>query len=257
VIQGFKDSLHFIPHPLSLILHLSSLIFHPPSSTMSVHTIPFQDATFHVPDGVPRPTEGSHLLAEALSVHPLSTVLDVGTGCGFYAVLAAKTAQRVWATDVSPDCLECARQNATLNGVAERITFLQGSLFEPVRGLTFDLIVSTPPQIPTLAADENFLCEGGADGRRILDALIGEAANHLNTNGRLLFVQFGFLGVEKSLHRLREAGLTPHVLATRETSSAIAAERIEQLQALDSENTIIWRDGKPYFKRVLIEGQRL
>lgn len=223
---------------------------------MSVHTVEFRGVVFHVPDGVPLPTEGSFLLAESIHAPPHETVLDVGTGCGFYAVIAAKTAERVWATDVLPQCLECARQNAARNGVAGRITFLPGSLFEPVRGLTFDLIVSTPPQLPALSHAENTLCEGGADGRRVLDALLREAPNYLNKNGRLLFVQFGFLGVEKSLQRLREVGLTPRLLAERETSSAAAAARVERLQAMDTENTILWRDGKPSFKRFLIEGRK-
>jgi release factor glutamine methyltransferase len=224
---------------------------------VSVHTVKFLGAVFHVPDGVPLPTEGSFLLAESVNAQPHETVLDVGTGCGFYAVIAAKTAERVWAVDVLPDCLECARQNAALNGVAGRITFLQGSLFEPMRGLTFDLIVSTPPQLPALSDVENTTREAGADGRRVLDALICEAPSYLNENGRLLFVQFGFLGIEKSLQRLREVGLTPRLLAERETSSAVAAARVERLQAMDTENTIVWRDGKPTFKRFLIEGRKL
>ncbi|MCS6863121.1 MAG: methyltransferase, partial [Abditibacteriales bacterium] len=224
---------------------------------VSVHTVAFRGAIFHIPDGVPLPSEGSRLLAEALVVRPHETVLDVGTGCGFYAVIAAKTAEHVWAVDVLPACVECARRNAERNGVAGRVTFLRGSLFEPVRGRAFDLIVSTPPQMPSLADEENPRYEGGADGRRVLDALIAEAPDHLNPNGRLLFVQFGFLGVEKSLQRLRAVGLMPRLLAERETSSVVATARIERLQSLDTENTILWRDGKPLFKRFLIEGRKL
>ncbi len=226
-------------------------------ATVSVHTLEFRGAIFHVPDSVPLPTEGSFLLAESVNVQPHETVLDVGTGCGFYAVIAAKTAERVWAVDVLSECLECARQNAAQNGVAGRITFLLGSLFEPVRGLTFDLVLSTPPQLPALSDVENPAREAGADGRRVLDALISTAPHYLRANGRLLFVQFGFLGVEKSLQRLREVGLTPRLLAERETSSAATAARVERLQAMDAENTILWRDGKPLFKRFLIEGQKL
>lgn len=222
----------------------------------SQRSMVYSGMTFRVPPGVPRPTEGSQMLAEAIAVQPHETALDLGTGCGFYAVLLAKIVRRVWATDISSECLECARQNAERNGVAERIVFLQGSLFTPVRGLTFDLIVSTPPQIPSLSDHDNPLCEGGADGRRVLDALIAAAPDYLNANGRLLFVQFGFLGVEKSLQRLREVGLTPRLLAERETFSAVAAARVERLQSLDTENTILWRDGHPYFKRFLIEGRK-
>jgi release factor glutamine methyltransferase len=87
-----------------------------------------------------------------------------------------------------------ARRNAERNGVG--IEFLQGSLFEPVAGRKFDLIVSNPPYIPsrdikTLQPevrdfDPRGALDGGEDGLTVYRALIPDAAALLNSGGWLL-----------------------------------------------------------------------
>jgi release factor glutamine methyltransferase len=81
--------------------------------------------------------------------HP--KILDLGTGCGALAVslaLEIKSAA-VWATDTSEKALEVARLNAENHGVAERIIFKMGDLWQPFEGedIRFDLIVSNPPYV--------------------------------------------------------------------------------------------------------------
>jgi hypothetical protein len=70
--------------------------------------------------------------------------LDVGTGCGVLALVAARHSDRVIATDTNQRALNFAAFNAELNGVTN-VEFRQGSLFEPVAGERFDLIVCNPP----------------------------------------------------------------------------------------------------------------
>jgi SAM-dependent methyltransferase len=70
--------------------------------------------------------------------------LDLGTGSGVLALLAAAHSDSVLATDRNPRALDFARFNAEFNAVAN-LTFLAGDLFEPLRGETFDLIVCNPP----------------------------------------------------------------------------------------------------------------
>ncbi len=48
-------------------------------------------------------------------VREADTVLDVGTGSGIQAILAASKAKRVLAVDVSPEAVNCARRNVALN----------------------------------------------------------------------------------------------------------------------------------------------
>ena len=103
---------------------------------------------------IPRP-ETEHLV-EALLRLPLPReplLLDLGTGSGCLAVAAARErpGARVLATDISEEALVVARENAALNGVASRLTFLAGDLFAPLEGRGFeralDAILSNPPYI--------------------------------------------------------------------------------------------------------------
>jgi protein-L-isoaspartate(D-aspartate) O-methyltransferase len=74
----------------------------------------------------------------------LGKVLEIGTGCGYQALLAAEHAERVVATDISPRALSFAAFNAALNRVGN-LELRRGSFFEPVEGERFELVVSNPP----------------------------------------------------------------------------------------------------------------
>lgn len=137
------------------------------------------------------------LVQEALARMPgAATILDIGTGSGCIAVSLARQLPQVaiTAVDISEAALAVARRNAERNGVA--IEFLQGSLYEPVAGRQFDLIVSNPPYIPSRDIvvlepevrdfDPRGALDGGADGLDIYRALIPSALPCLNPGGWLL-----------------------------------------------------------------------
>jgi release factor glutamine methyltransferase len=170
-------------------------------------------------------------------------VLEIGTGIGLAAVLAARAGARVVATDVVDAAVRCARANAILNGVADRVEVLPGDAFAPVPGRRFDLICTSPPQMPTpperertdaMAAADN----GGLDGWALLDRVIAGAPAHLAPGGRLVFTLFGFLGVKGALARLAAAGFEPSILG-HETQAfpRIGYERLEHIRSLDAEAT--------------------
>ena len=181
---------------------------------------------------VPRPE--TELLAESgwqflstLNLQP-STALDFGTGTGCIAIaLAAKCpSAKIVATDVSPDALALAKENAGRNNVAERIEFVQGDGFaalqneseggaprrpdspkeewgsrsSPLRKMEFDLIISNPPYIPsaeiaTLQSevrdfDPRGALDGGADGLDFYRKLAMESKPFLKPGGKIM-LEFG------------------------------------------------------------------
>ena len=88
----------------------------------------------------------SHLLGEAVLAEVTETdrVLDLGTGSGVNAILAASQSLGVVAVDINPHALAAAQDNAVRNGVAERIKVRHSDVFTNVDG-AFDLIIFDPP----------------------------------------------------------------------------------------------------------------
>jgi len=197
---------------------------------------------FTVADGVQPPKAGSILFCRHLPVRAGDRMLEIGTGIGLAAVLAARAGARVVATDVLDAAVRCARANAAVNGVADRVEVLPGDGFEPVRGRVFDLICTSPPQMPTPADRER------------ADATAAAPA-HLAPGGRLVFTLFGFLGVKAALARLHDAGFEPTILG-QETQAfpRIGYERIEHIRALDAEATLPPHGWPVTVERYVIQG---
>ncbi len=156
------------------------------------------------------------LVNEALARMPAArSVLDIGTGSGCIAVTLACKLPRaaVTAVDISAAALEVARCNAKRHGAA--IEFLPGSLFQPVAGRYFDLIVSNPPYIPSSEIDRlepevrdydpRGALDGGADGLDIYRNLIPAAGEFLNPHGWLL-VEVGAGQAQDVVLLFRNAG---------------------------------------------------
>src|SRR5581483_8369941 len=81
----------------------------------------------------------AYWLASLTPRRRVARALDVGTGNGAQALLAARHSGHVVATNVTERALAFTRTNAALNGI-ENVETRAGSLFEPVAGETFDLI---------------------------------------------------------------------------------------------------------------------
>lgn len=110
--------------------------------------------------------------------------LDLGTGCGVQAVHLVTHARSVTATDISERALAYARFNATLNDL--EVDLRHGSLFEPVAGEQFDLVVSNPPFVITPRVEGVPVYEyrdGGATGDAIVAGLVRSVGDHLAPGG--------------------------------------------------------------------------
>lgn len=133
------------------------------------------------PDWVPGVQAPSVTLAKLAVRRTAATALDLGTGCGIQALLAAKHCDRVVATDVNPRALAFATFNAALNDV-HAIEPRRGELFAPVAGERFDLIVSNPPYV--LSPDSAFLYrDSGLPGDEICRRLVADAPTFLDEGG--------------------------------------------------------------------------
>jgi release factor glutamine methyltransferase len=171
--------------------------------------------------GVFTPISDSWLLAEVLSrqrLGPGGRVLDLCTGSGVLAITAASRGAATTAVDVSRRALLSVRLNARLNGVRVRVA--RGDLFVPVAGERFDCIVSNPPYVPSTTdalptTGASRAWEAGSDGRALLDRIIDDAAAHLRPDGALLVTQSTLIGAERTLERMRSAGLQADVVERR------------------------------------------
>lgn len=139
--------------------------------------------------------------------HP-KRILDLCCGSGWLALTCAAEKNSVTATDLNPRALELARFNARLNGV-DLIDWREGPWFEPVKGETFDLIVSNPPFVITPGSQAIAL--DTPDNDTLLPTLLGSLPEYLNPEGFACFLlEWPFESVdsweEKPLSCLPEFG---------------------------------------------------
>jgi hypothetical protein len=122
----------------------------------------------------------SSTLAQLVVHKPVENLLDLGTGSGVQAVHLADRASRITATDLNPRALDLAALSFALSGIDAELR--HGSLFEPVRGRTYDLIVSNPPFV--IAPERRFgYRESGLPGDELCRRLVREAPRHLADDG--------------------------------------------------------------------------
>src|SRR4051794_34820325 len=173
------------------------------------------------PPGVPKPHPDTWMLVEAVrtvTLDPRAKVLDLCSGSGAAAVAAAiRGVRSATAVDIQRRSAWATRLNARLNGV--RVRSLTGDLFEPIADERFDLITANPPHIPLppdgAPARHERACNGGSDGREVIDRLIDGLPEHLTDDGCVLIVQSSVTGTAETLERLRAVGLDPVIVQRR------------------------------------------
>jgi release factor glutamine methyltransferase len=153
---------------------------------------------------IPRP-ETEQLVERALTYTSLNSILDVATGSGVIPLTLAleRPDAMINATDISPDALTLARENAVLLGV-DRIVFHEADLIpESLRQNSFDLITANLPYIPSseistlsreVQHDPQLALDGGADGLDLVRRLAPLAYECLTPGGHLLLE----IGIDQS-----------------------------------------------------------
>ncbi len=123
----------------------------------------------------------SMTLARAVIREPVDRALDVGTGSGVQALHLAGHAREVVATDVNPRALALAAATARLNG--QHWDLRGGSMYDPVAGEDFDLIVCNPPFVIGDGELRYSYRDSGLAGDGICRALIEGVRTHLRPGG--------------------------------------------------------------------------
>lgn len=125
---------------------------------------------------------------------PVKRVVDVCTGSGCLAVLLAERfpEAKVDAIELSPDAAAVARFNFAENELGKRITLHRSDVFDAVKPVKYDVILSNPPYVPTremrdlpeeFRQEPAMALDGGADGLDIVRKLLRQARERLQPHG--------------------------------------------------------------------------
>lgn len=167
-----------------------------------IGTQEFMGLTFRVNSHVLIPRQDTETMVELILEHYKSeeiSVLDMCTGSGCIAVSLKKLGgyREVWASDISSDALQVAKQNGALHDT--EIHWLLSDLFEAIKPMDvqFDVIVSNPPYIPTKVIEglepevrvgEPMLAlDGFEDGLYFYRRLAKECQGYLKPGGSVYF----------------------------------------------------------------------
>ena len=158
-----------------------------------------QGVRFHIDQRalIPRSFIGDMLAGGVLPVAKPRRILDLCTGSGCLAILAALAFPRatVDAVDLSPGALALARRNVAAHRLSDRISVHRGDLFKPLAGRRYDLIISNPPYVdaggmaklpPEFRHEPRLALAAGKDGLDLVHRILAEAPQHLTKNGGLV-----------------------------------------------------------------------
>ncbi len=132
-----------------------------------------------------------------IGTHKITRVLDLCTGSGCLAILAALKfpKAKVDAVDLSTDALSLAQQNVNDHKLGRRIHLHQGDLFAPLKGQKYDLIITNPPYVsassmrrlpPEYKHEPRLALAGGTDGLDLVKRILKDAPKFLTPHGAMM-----------------------------------------------------------------------
>lgn len=126
--------------------------------------------------------------------------LCTGSGCVAIAFARQRPTWNVTASDISPDAVALARDNASRTGAVRNLRVVEGSLFAAVTGQRFELVTANPPYIATAELAElpvdvrdfepRLALDGGPDGLDLVREIAALAPQQLSEGG-LLALEIG------------------------------------------------------------------
>ncbi|MGW9531208.1 methyltransferase [Paenibacillus terrae] len=126
----------------------------------------------------------TYKLSRIIPSKNVESMVDLCSGSGIQAILGANFSKKSIGVEINPLVVPVTRLNVMLNDLEEKIEIKEGNLYEPLKGMTFDLITSNPPFIPVPDHLEFSLAgDGGNDGLNIVKEIIKGYKLHLNVDG--------------------------------------------------------------------------
>lgn len=167
-----------------------------------------QELNVSMSAGVFRPTYTSELCIQAIfqSVKTAGVTLDLGCGCGIVGIAAFKMGLAnapLYASDLSAEAMKLTRKNAAVHEIPVEVR--TGSIFEPWKGMKFDLIVDDISAISEELAlvspwySQAIPCVSGPEGIALTCQVLSQASEHLREGGALLFPALSLSAVPKLL----------------------------------------------------------
>jgi release factor glutamine methyltransferase len=170
-------------------------------------TVRYLDKEFLVYPDTFWPFADSLPLVEHFRIEPGESVLDVGTGSGVIGIFACyRGAARVVGVDINPAAVRSATHNVQAHGFAGTMQVLQSDLFTALGDQRFDVITANLPFRNKPAHDVVAMSQWDTDFRTNT-RFFEQARQHLNSNGRIYFVQSNFGEIETMMRLARAAGL--------------------------------------------------
>jgi SAM-dependent methyltransferase len=133
-------------------------------------------------DHVLNVSAASTTLAQLTQREAFGSALDLGTGSGVQSLHLSTHCARTVATDVNRRALAMARINAVLNDI--EVDLREGSLFDPVAGEHFDLVVTNPPFVISPGTGERLAYrDSGLPGDELVRRIVSTVHRHLRPDG--------------------------------------------------------------------------
>ncbi len=166
------------------------------------------------------PSLTSFFVAWNMKINPGEIVFDVGTGSGFFAILASMFgAKKVYATENEVDAYNLAKRNLKLNNI-KNIDLIKAEYFGSNNTIKCDLIVANLPQFPIPVKEKNNpiwkLVDGGEeDGNFAVINYLKFCKNHLKPTGRIYFPLVYISHPKKTLEVMNDLYISK-LIATQE-----------------------------------------
>jgi release factor glutamine methyltransferase len=181
---------------------------------------------------------------------PRLRIVDVGTGGGAVAIALGVALRRrkmlneveILGTDISPEALALAQENAVGHGVADRVRFIEADLLPPVVATPFEVLLANLPYVrsdampglPVAASFEPSLAlDGGPLGLTLIEGLVDRLPEALSDDGTALLEIGGDQG-ELIVQLVRDRLPAWEVVVERDLAGQPRVARVERENAARS-----------------------